>query len=285
MTGFSSRCLPDALSGRDDLAFFLDVDGTILDFSERPETVVIPPSLPSLLKALHQRFCGALALVTARDAAFIDQVFPFELPLSAEHGCRIRYEIGGPITDLVPRPDFEGISSAFYAALQGIPGARPEIRDFARIFHWRGAEIPEKECREHFTKLGQEIVDEYNASHFRNDHLHLTHGAMVLEVGPAGSDKGCAIQAFMNNPRFQGRRPVFIGDSPHSDGFGMRAVRQMGGIAIGVGPAMGTEEGSSLCDFWLPDPGAVRDFLGWFQKEVSQESRCDFQKTYDLGPT
>jgi hypothetical protein len=42
--------------------------------------------------------------------------------------------------------------------------------------------------------------------------LRLIVGKMVVEFQPAGSDKGVAIAAFLAEPPFAGRAPIFIGD-------------------------------------------------------------------------
>ena len=42
--------------------------------------------------------------------------------------------------------------------------------------------------------------------------LVLLHGKMVCELKPPGVDKGRAIAAFLEEPPFAGRQPVFAGD-------------------------------------------------------------------------
>jgi trehalose 6-phosphate phosphatase len=81
----------------------------------------------------------------------------------------------------------------------------------------------------------------------------LLDGHAVIEVKPAAHTKDSAVTAFMAEPPFQGRLPIFIGDDVTDYG-GFSAVRRFGGLAIAVGPRVKSE-------WWLPDPRAVRDWL------------------------
>ena len=64
--------------------------------------------------------------------------------------------------------------------------------------------------------------------------LALLEGKMVFELKPPGVDKGGAIAAFMQEPPFRGRQPVFAGDDV-TDEAGFTIVNQLGGIAIRIG--------------------------------------------------
>jgi trehalose 6-phosphate phosphatase len=76
---------------------------------------------------------------------------------------------------------------------------------------------------------------------------------MVFEIKPRGFSKATAIQAFMKESPFNGRRPVFVGDDrTDQDGFGM--VEAHGGISIGVGDRVQGQ-------FYLSDVAAVRTWL------------------------
>jgi trehalose 6-phosphate phosphatase len=76
---------------------------------------------------------------------------------------------------------------------------------------------------------------------------------MLFEIKPRGFSKATAIQAFMKESPFSGRRPVFVGDDlTDQDGFKM--VEAYGGISVGVGDLVHGQ-------FYLPDVAAVRIWL------------------------
>ncbi len=56
-------------------SLFLDVDGTLLDLAEQPDAVSVDAHLLQLLKELRAALGGALALITGRSVATIDDLF------------------------------------------------------------------------------------------------------------------------------------------------------------------------------------------------------------------
>ena len=84
----------------------------------------------------------------------------------------------------------------------------------------------------------------------------LQPGNCVLELRPAGADKGSAILAFLEEMPFKGRVPVFAGDDL-TDEPGFSAVNAHGGISMLVGDRAG-----SAARFRLPDPAAIHAWLG-----------------------
>ena len=80
-------------------------------------------------------------------------------------------------------------------------------------------------------------------------------GKMVVEFQPRSVNKGLAIAAFMAEPPFLGRRPIFVGDDT-TDEDGFAEIRRRGGMAIRVGKPRKTE-----ANYGLPSVAAVLDWL------------------------
>ena len=64
--------------------------------------------------------------------------------------------------------------------------------------------------------------------------LVLLQGKMVCELKPPGIDKGRAIAAFLEEPPFAGRHPVFAGDDL-TDEAGFAAINARGGVSVRIG--------------------------------------------------
>jgi len=90
----------------------------------------------------------------------------------------------------------------------------------------------------------------------------ILEGECLLEIRPAGRDKGTAVNEFLAEPPFVGRRPVFAGDDL-ADAAGLLAVERQGGIGIAVGDRVSAR--------WrLEGPGAVRRWLAALLATVRQ---------------
>jgi trehalose 6-phosphate phosphatase len=82
----------------------------------------------------------------------------------------------------------------------------------------------------------------------------LQRGKYVVEIRPAGKDKGAAVLEFMREPPFRGRTAVFVGDDL-TDELGFRTVNRLGGHAVKVG------RGATAARWRLRDVRAVREWL------------------------
>jgi trehalose 6-phosphate phosphatase len=235
-------------------AFFLDFDGTLIDIAETPEAVAPGPEEIDLLRRLALASDGATALVSGRSIARMDELFaPLVLAAAGQHGAERRdargrrHQRGLPAHAL--RPVAGGIRS-FAARHRGLVF---EDKGACVALHYRLA--PELASAAH------EAVRE--AAEPLGDAVEVQSGKMVVELKPAGCDKGAAIEAFMREPPFAGRVPVFLGDDV-TDEYGFRVVNRLGGHSVKVG------DGDSAARWRLEGPAAARAWLaGWLEQCAS----------------
>lgn len=226
-----------------DAALFLDIDGTLLDFSPSPESVIVPPGLPECLARLQQRLGGALALVSGRSLADIDRLFGPGFAAAAEHGALLRGADGALLARHQPDPALAEIAPSLRQAVAARPGTLLEEKDFGLALHWRAA----PEHGEALTALGEKLAVPHSG-------LVLLPAKQALEIRSRGPDKGEALAAFMARPPFRGRRPVFIGDDV-TDEPAIERARELGGAGLHVAH-----------DF-RGEPEAVRQWLASHLKE------------------
>lgn len=240
-----ARPLPRAAGRGETLALFLDIDGTIAEFAPRPELVRIPAELRALLAALRDSLGGALALVSGRSVADIDALLPgADLAVAGAHGLERRRRGERAAAAAAAHPDMAGFAAALRAFATARPGLIVEDKGRTVALHFRQRPDLRAEAREAVARL----VD-------GRPGLAALEGKCVVEIKPAGRDKGSAIRDFMAEAPFAGRTPAFVGDDV-TDEPGFAAVRELGGLAIRVG---GPDD--TLADWRLPDVRAARAWL------------------------
>lgn len=205
---------------------FLDVDGTLIEFGSTPDSVRVDQPLLQLLQATEQACAGAVALISGRSLTQLDALFaPHRWPAAGLHGLERRDAAGrlhlhGP----------ERLPAALIDELRAIaarhPGLLLEDKGRAVALHYRNA----AELGSGLTACVQALTERHGG-----DDLHVQPGDYVLELKPSGITKAHAIAAFMDEPPFRGRTPVFAGDDL-TDLHGFEAVESLGGVAIAVGP-------------------------------------------------
>jgi trehalose 6-phosphate phosphatase len=223
----ASPALPDRA------ALLLDVDGTLLDIAPRPDLVVVPPDLVTVLRALRIRLNGALAVITGRPVEQVDALLgdaPFAV--AGEHGGAIRHAPGEPIR----RPELPAPPPAWLDAAGRIAAAHPgvmlepKLRGF--VLHYRAA--PEAGDALQIA-LATLIAPD-------RDRFQLMPARMAWEVRPQGADKGVAVRQLMAEPPFAGRVPVFVGDDV-TDEDGIAAAAALGGRGLFVPEVFGDAVG------------------------------------------
>ena len=181
-------------------ALFLDFDGTLVDLAPQPEAVVVPPGLLRTLSVLSRHLGGALALISGRPIAQIDEFLqPLRPPVAGVHGAE-RRGATGHLSFLHTHPLQRVEEVAAELAAQH-PRLRVENKRGSVALHYRQAPELERLCLEAMHAAVQESPG-----------LTLLRGKMVVEAKPGGASKGNAIEAFLQEPPFAGRTPIFVGD-------------------------------------------------------------------------
>ncbi|PBJ83538.1 trehalose-phosphatase [Lysobacteraceae bacterium NML93-0399] len=246
----AAAALPPPPPLPDGIALFLDVDGCLLPFAPRPDAVDVPPALVERLTVLQRQLDGALALVSGRNLATLDALFaPGAFTAAGLHGVERRRagDTGG--AGVVPQA-LRDVRDAALALIDLHPGALLEDKGAAIALHWRMVPEAAKEA----ASLALRTFAEDALT--RLPGYQLQPGDHVIELRPHHADKGSAILAFLQEPPFAGRVPVFAGDDL-TDEPGFSAVNAHGGISVLVGDRAG-----SAARHRLPDPAAVHAWLG-----------------------
>ena len=230
-----------------DWALFLDIDGTLLDLAETPDAIIIPADLSSTLKALSDKMGGALALVTGRSVEFADRLFaPFHFPIAGLHGAERRHA-DGRIVRLEPSFAFEQLKLDLADAAKAMPGVIVEDKGLAVAAHFRLA--PE------YQQPVETMMAEALAA--AGPGFALQRGKMVVEIRPAGADKGKAVEDFMAATPFSGRQLMVIGDDLTDEAM-FKVANAVGGLAIRVGPLTS----ASAARVSVASPTELRTILG-----------------------
>ncbi len=208
-----------------DNCLFLDVDGTLVEFTDTPSQTLADPDIKVLLADVAQRLSGALALVSGREINTMDQLFaPLRLPAAGLHGGERRDASG----TLHGANFLDGRLNRVRAALDLLADSYPGIivEDKGRniAVHYRLAPQFGDLIRHSVASITAPLADDYQ----------LQEGVLMVEIKPRGYNKGSAVDAFMREAPFAGRHPVFIGDDL-TDRDGFAAVEALGGVSIGVG--------------------------------------------------
>ena len=226
-------------------AYFFDLDGTLLDFTDTPGGVGVDDALRAQIAALSRKTGGAVALISGRTLADIDRLLDgMRLPAAGQHGTERRDARGRITHHDFPRERLEWAHARLAEATAGRSGLSLEHKGLSLALHYRRAPrlggYAHRLVRALTPTLGAEFC--------------IQPGKRIVEVKPAGKDKGVALVEFMAEEPFRGRTPVFLGDDL-TDEYGFEAVNRLGGHSIKVGP------GRTAATWRLPSVRAVRSWL------------------------
>lgn len=227
-----------------DWCLFLDVDGTLVELTDTPSQTFADEAIKTLLAQVMQRLDGALALVSGREIATLDALFaPLRLPAAGLHGVERRTAAGELRLSGASEAALDAVRGRLRDLVAGHPGTLLEDKGRTIAIHFRLAPEAQAAVQQGIMAIAAPLF----ATH------HVQEGNMLFELKPRAVNKATAVDAFLEEAPFAGRRPAFVGDDlTDLDGFVMAEAR--GGISIGVGPRVRGQ-------YHLPNVAAVRAWL------------------------
>ncbi len=231
-------------------AYFLDLDGTLINLADTPQTVLVERSLLHLIEGLHRDCRGAVALVSGRMIADLQNLIDLpQLPMTGLHGLE-RRDSSGRVRSHAPEPTTKAnMLDALAPIAARHCGLLLEDKGLTLALHYRMAPA----LASYVHRIMRDLLS------LRGTGMELQRGKCVVEIKPAGFDKGTAVAEYLAEEPFRGRRPVFIGDD-FNDEHGFAEVNRHDGVSVKVG------RGASCARYRLPDVAAVRLWLGGIRR-------------------
>ncbi len=232
----------------DNIALFLDVDGTLLEIAPTPSAVKVPAALRNTLQLAAERESGALAFISGRGIAELDRLFaPSVFPAAGLHGLERRTATGSIEKPQIDLRALHAVRDALAALANAHAGLLLEDKGMVLAMHYRLAPQQERTVLDAMTALAKPLGDRFA----------LKRGKCVIELAPSGYTKRDAIEAFMREQPFAGRTPVFVGDDL-TDEDGFDAVNALRGYSVRVGPPGETRARFSF--------GSVSAVVAWLRE-------------------
>lgn len=170
-----------------------------------------------------------------------------QLLAAGQHGLERRDAMGQLHVQRLHSPLWHDAAAELAALASTHPELELEHKGMSLALHYRRAPELETTAVNMVTRILGMLGDGYEP----------LPGKMVIEIHPVGHDKGSAVSAFMNEPPFKARIPVYIGDDiPDERAFVQVNSRSGHSFKVGQGPTLARSR--------LADVAAVRAWLTAF---------------------
>eukprot|EP00929_Paragymnodinium_shiwhaense_P010279 TRINITY_DN11486_c0_g1_i3.p1 TRINITY_DN11486_c0_g1~~TRINITY_DN11486_c0_g1_i3.p1 ORF type:complete len:406 (-),score=69.70 TRINITY_DN11486_c0_g1_i3:195-1412(-) len=178
-------------------ALFLDYDGTLREFENRPEQATPTPELMELLRAINAREDLIPHIISGRDAKFLGACFGElnRFTLIAEHGFQIWREgtSGWELTDHPDGLDRDHddwkaiVRTEMNAFVDLLPRSHVEEKSSSLVWHYR--EVPDQEKAEQMAVKAMERLHRLRDKQ-RINKIQISNGHKVVEVSYRKVRKG-----------------------------------------------------------------------------------------------
>ncbi len=246
---------------------FLDYDGTLVSFKNKPDEVKTPGKVKNTLENFSDNPNCKLVIITGRTLDEIKKLVNIKnIVYAAVHGLKIKYPDGN---EFVWKKAEKNKSVLKQIKKQ----TNEEFRDEKNVF----IEDKKLTLAFHYRKLAEEktsffvekfvsIVKKYD----QNNELDVLKGSKVVEVRPRGWDKGKAVETIIENFDNKNFLSVYLGDDT-TDEDAFRFLKNKG-LTVFVS---NNSDDETYADFFLKNPDDVYRFLkkikNWSLKLYKQE--------------
>lgn len=223
-----SRKLKDMFRSAKSRLLLVDYDGTLVPLAKRPQLAVPTQEIKDILYLLGMLENTQVVLISGRKKEQLHLWFG-DLPITlvAEHGCWVKE----PKRDWDSRCNIqselkEKVRTIMDTYVDRLPQSFVEDKDFTVAFHYRNADPEMASLRV------AELVDELKAL-IANTELSILTGNKVIEVRPAGVNKGTTAISFCQNCDFVLAMGDDITDEDMFKALSPKAIT----IKVGVAPS------------------------------------------------
>ena len=232
------------------LMFLFDYDGTLAEFSDRPQGATLPPATRAVLATLAGQPRVKVGIISGRQLDELKRLVGLADVLYAGTSG-LECDVGGEITTHPLAQHtlqiLTEVGDSVESCLHCFPGVWLERKRFGLTVHYR--ELGADHLPLLHTRLEQELAK-------WGDRLHVVTGAKAVEITPnLGCTKGTAVELFLERVEPAPRLLIYAGD----ESCDLEVLWEVGihnGITIGVGQSSPT-----TAQYELPDAQAVERLL------------------------
>lgn len=229
----------------DEVALFLDLDGTLAPIVETPSEARIDDECRRALGRAREQLAGRVAILSGREIEVVDAILDGAvLCVAGIHGLQRRNALG-EIFEKPPHARVAQAAATLDALAAKTPGLLVETKGPSVAIHYRQAAAAEAAVLEAVERIAEASG------------LELQLGKSVAELRTPGPNKATALRRFMLEAPFRGARPLFLGDDL-TDEPAFAEARRLGGAGVLVGAPRPTEAQGRLAD--------PADVVAWIER-------------------